>query len=100
MQTIKGNLGKIMRTLYLRKDGYGITRKILIDMAYLVSHNRIRLPKYYYEENLYLSFKELGSNNGAVEKYFLTKDKILSEDADFYFFKFIFKPTQVIDIDD
>jgi len=89
-----------MRTIYLRKDEKGFTRKILIDMAYLVSNNKIRLPKYYYEENLYLPYQKLNSNNEAFEKYFLTKDKIISEDTDFYFFKFIFKHNQVIDVAD
>ncbi len=89
-----------MRTIYLRKDEKDFTRKILIDMAYLVSNNKIRLPKYYYDENLYLPYQKLNSNNGAFEKYFLTKDKIISEDTDFYFFKFIFKHNQVIDVAD
>ncbi|MHB8581044.1 MAG: hypothetical protein ACYDA4_14470 [Ignavibacteriaceae bacterium] len=89
-----------MRTIYLRKDENNISRKILIDMAYLVSNNKIRLPKYYYEDNLYIPYHKLGSDNGVVEKYFLTKDKIISEDADFYFFKFIFKHGQVINVDD
>ncbi|MHB8337677.1 MAG: hypothetical protein ACYDEE_09685 [Ignavibacteriaceae bacterium] len=89
-----------MRTIYLRKDEKDFTRKILIDMAYLVSNNKIRLPKYYYEENLYLPYQKLNSNNEAFEKYFLTKDKIISEDADFYFFKFIFRHNQVIDVAD
>ena len=89
-----------MRTIYLRKDEKDFTRKILIDMAYLVSNNKIRLPKYYYEENLYLPYQKLNSNNEAFEKYFLTKDKIISEDTDFYFFKFIFRHNQVIDVAD
>ena len=39
-----------MRTLYLRKDDINITRKVLIDMAYLVSNKKIRLPKIYFED--------------------------------------------------
>ncbi|MHB1688583.1 MAG: hypothetical protein ACYCVH_14615 [Ignavibacteriaceae bacterium] len=89
-----------MRTIYLRIDENNFTRKVLIDMAYLVSHKKIRLPKYYHEENLYLPYTQTSNGDGLVEKYFLTKDKIISEDADFFYFKFIFKPEQVMDAAD
>ena len=84
-----------MRTIYLRKDQGNFTRKVLIDMAYLVSNKKIRLPKTYFEEGLYLPYFD----NKAVEteKYFLTKDKIISEDHDHYYFKFPFKAEQVED---
>ena len=82
-----------MRTIYLRKDQDSFTRRVLIDMAYLVSNKKIRLPKAYFEDGLYLPyFKNSGSE---TEKYFLTKDKIISEDKNHYFFKFPFKPEQV-----
>jgi len=82
-----------MRTIYLRKDYDTHVRKILIDMAYLVSHNKIRLPKYYFEEGLYLP--HASKNGNEVEKYFLTKDKILTETNDHYFFDFPFKAEEV-----
>jgi len=83
-----------MRTLYLRKDDVNFTRKILIDMAYLVSHKKIRLPKIYFEDSLYLPyFKD--NDNHQVSKYFLKKDDIISEDQNHYFFNFPFKPAQV-----
>jgi hypothetical protein len=80
-----------MRTLYLRKENGNNVRKILIDMAYLVSHNKIRLPKIYFEEGLYLPYL----NNGQTDKYFLTRDKITSEDPNHYFFDFPFAPEKV-----
>ncbi len=85
-----------MRTIYLRKEYNGNIRKVLIDMAYLVTHNKIRLPKTYYEDSLYLPFHRDKDNN-QPDKYFLTKDKIISEDADHYYFKFPFKPEQIED---
>jgi len=82
-----------MSTYYLRVNAHNRTRKILIDMAYLAKHNIIRLPKYYFEEGLYLPYKSDG--NSTIEKYELTKDKIIKEDENFYFFKFPFKYNQV-----
>lgn len=83
-----------MRTIYLRKDDINITRKVLIDMAYLVSHKKIRLPKIYFEDSLYLLyFKDKGKQ--MVSKHFLTRDEIVSEDKEHYYFKFPFKPAQV-----
>lgn len=84
-----------MRTIYLRKDQDNFTRRVLIDMAYLSSNKKIRLPKYYYEEGLYLPFFKNGSKE--IDKYFLSKEKIISEDQNHYFFKFPFKPEQVED---
>ncbi len=83
-----------MRPIYLIKEYSNITRKILIDMAYLSSHKIIRLPKIYYEEGIYLPYK----NNNQTEKYYLDKSKIISEDQNFYFFKFPFKPDNVEEI--
>ncbi len=80
-----------MRTIYIRKDDENLTRKILIDMAYLVSHKKIRLPKEYFEDNLYLPYYQ----NNRIEKYYLDKGKIISEDQFHYYFKFTFRPEQV-----
>jgi hypothetical protein len=80
-----------VRTLYLRKEDGDHIRKVLIDMAYLVSHIQIRLPRVYFEEGLYLPY----TNNGQLEKYFLTRDKIIKEEEYHYFFNFPFSPEQV-----
>ena len=85
-----------MSTYYLRVETHNRMRKILIDMAYLAKHNKIRLPKYYYEEGLYLPYKL--DSNSITERYKLTKDKIIKEDEDHYFFKFPFKHSQVVNI--
>ncbi len=84
-----------MRAYYLRIDEQNRTRKILIDMAYLFKHKMIRLPKYYYQEGLYLPYKSNGKSDAPVERYELTKDKIVKEDEHFYYFKFPFKYEQV-----
>jgi hypothetical protein len=82
-----------MRPIYLIKDQGSFQRKVMLDMAWLSSHKQIRLPKIYFEEGLYLPFKS--SKKNEIEKYVLTKDKILKEDNDHYFFKFLFKPEEV-----
>ncbi|GBD89054.1 hypothetical protein BMS3Abin03_02998 [bacterium BMS3Abin03] len=84
-----------MSTFYLRIEDKAKTRKILIDMAYLAKHNIIRLPKYYFEDGLYLPYKGNSYSESSVEKYELTKDKIIKEDENFYYFKFPFKHEQV-----
>lgn len=86
-----------MRTIYLHVEKNGLIRKIAVDMAFLAKHNIIRLPKYYFEDGLFLPYKDL-KNNSSIENYFLTKDKIFKEDNDFYYFKFPFKMEQVFDI--
>jgi hypothetical protein len=86
-----------MSTYYLRVDENAHTRKILIDMAYLANHKVIRLPKYYFEDGLYLPFISKDKSNSSVQKYELTKDKIINEDEDFFYFKFPFKHLQVVD---
>jgi hypothetical protein len=83
-----------MRTIYLRKDDINITRKILIDMAYLVSHKKIRMLKINFEDSLYLPYFN-DKDNQHVSKHFLTRDEIVFEDHDHYYFKFPFKPAQV-----
>jgi len=87
-----------MRTIYLRKEEGSTFRKVLLDMAYLSSHKKIRFPQYKFEEGLYLLCKQKGSE--TVEKYFLTKDKVVSQDKDFFYFAFPFKATQVEDYSD
>lgn len=86
-----------MRTIYLRVDKNGITRKIALDMAYLAKHEVIRLPKYYFEEGLYLPYKELNSNT-SVNRWEFTIDKSFKSDKDFLYFKFPIKFNQVFDV--
>jgi len=86
-----------MRSIYLRVEKAGIIRKVLVDMAFLAKHNIIRLPKYYFEEGLYLPYKNQ-NNSSASENYYLTKDKSFKEDNDFYYFKFPFKMEHVFDV--
>ncbi len=80
-----------MKPVYLRKESNNITRKIMLDMAYLASHKKIRMPKRLYEEGLYFYFKK----NETIDKYFLSKDKIKKEDEFHFFFDFPFKDNQV-----
>lgn len=83
-----------MRPVYLRKDTGILTRKIMLDMAYLVSHKRIRMPKRYFEYNLYFYYKD----NNLIDKYYLSKDKIISEDENHFYFNFPFKEQQIEDL--
>ena len=80
--------------IYLKVNKNGIVRKVALDMASLASHKKIRLPKYYFEEGLYLSYKK-NINDSVVEEYYLSKDKIKKEDSDFYYFDFPFEMNQV-----
>ncbi len=82
-----------MRTIYLRKENGNNIRKVLLDMPYLVTHKIIRLPKYYFEDGLYILNKLKNSNNPG--KYYLTEDKVIKEDENFYYFKFPFKTEEV-----
>ncbi|MCU0342968.1 MAG: hypothetical protein MUF28_04000 [Ignavibacterium sp.] len=86
-----------MRTIYLKVMRNGLIRKVAVDMSYLSAHNKIRLPKYYFEEGLFLSYKK-NLKETYIEEYYLTKDKIKKEDNDFYYFDFPFKVEQVFDI--
>lgn len=83
-----------MRPVYLRKESNNITRKIMIDMAYLVSHKKIRLPKYYFEDNLYFYYK----NSSSIDKFYISKDKIIKEDENHFYFDFPLKEKQLDDI--
>lgn len=87
-----------MRPIYLYIDKYGITRRVAVDTAYLFSHKQIRLPKWQFEEGLYLNFLPDLKDKTKVEKYLLTKEKILKEDNDFYYFAFPFKYQQVSEL--
>ena len=80
-----------MRQLFLRTEKGNSIRKVMIDMAYLVSHNKIRLPKIYFEEGIYLPYL----NKNEADKFFLTKDKIVKEDENHYFFDFPFSAENV-----
>lgn len=82
--------------IYLKVSKNSIVRKIALDMAFLASHKKIRFPKYYFEEGLYLTYKKK-INETAVDEYYLTKDKIKKEDLDFFYFDFPFKMEQVLD---
>ena len=86
-----------MRTIYLKVMRNGLIRKVAVDMAYLSAHNNIRLPKYYFEEGLFLSYNK-SLKETSIEEYYLTNDKIKKEDNDFYYFDFPFKVEQVFDI--
>jgi hypothetical protein len=81
--------------IYLKVIKNSIVRKIAIDMAFLASHKKIRFPKYYFEDGLFLSYKKK-INESTVDEYYLTKDKIKKEDSDFFYFDFPFKFEQVL----
>ena len=81
--------------IYLKVCKNSIVRKIALDMAFLASHKKIRFPKYYFEDGLFLSYKK-NINETAVDEYYLTKDKIKKEDPDFFYFDFPFKMEQVL----
>ena len=87
-----------MAVYYLRVNKNNNTRKVAIDMAFLAKHKIIRLPKYYFEENLYLPYLNKVTGNNKIEEYYLSSDKITKEDEDFYYFNFPFKHDQVVDI--
>ncbi|HKB87497.1 MAG TPA: hypothetical protein VKD08_15075 [Ignavibacteriaceae bacterium] len=80
-----------MRPVYLRKEANNIVRKVMMDMAYLASHHKIRLTKRLYEDGLYFYFK----NKDGIDKYYLSRDRIKKEDEFHYFFDFPFKEEQV-----
>lgn len=84
-----------MRPIYLYANTNGILRKIAVDMAYLLSHKKIRLPKYYFEDGLHFIYSDSKKSN-KIEQYFLTKDKVIKEDNDFFYFDIPFNLNQVI----
>ena len=75
-----------MKSVYALKDAKNITRKIMLDMAYLAEHNQIRFFKYLYEDGLYFLFSDDKKNPGKKEKYFLSRDKVKKEDRNYLFF--------------
>ena len=87
-----------MRPVYLRKDNHNGTRKVMLDMAYLVSHKKIRILKFLWEDGLYIPFIPNDGNKDKLEKYFLTKEKLIKEGENHYFFDFPFKAEQVENI--
>lgn len=87
-----------MRPIYIYVDKYGIIRKVAVDTAYLFPHKQIRLPKWQYEDGLYLLYLPEISEKSKIAKYFLSKDKILREDKNFYYFAFPFTYEQVAEV--
>lgn len=83
-----------MRPIYLRRDNHSGTRKVMVDMPYMVSYKKIRLPKWQWEEGLYLPYKPERSHV-EFEKYFLSRDNIIKEDEYHYFFDFPFHREEV-----
>lgn len=86
-----------MRPIYLFVEKNNITRKIMLDMAYLSAKKKIRLPKYLFEEGLYFLYPE-SNDHSKINKYFLTKDRIIKEDENFYYFKFPFSIKEVSEV--
>ncbi|MDR3611669.1 MAG: hypothetical protein P4L27_13955 [Ignavibacteriaceae bacterium] len=76
-----------MKPVYALKDQGDMTRKIMLDMAYLAEHNKIRFYKYLYEDGLYFLYFGDKKDPGRIEKYFLTRDKIKKEDESYMFFE-------------
>ncbi|HSP87968.1 MAG TPA: hypothetical protein VLN45_07525 [Ignavibacteriaceae bacterium] len=83
-----------MKPIYLRKEAIGGLRKVMLDMPYFSIYKKIRLPKWQWEEGLFLPYKP-ERTNVEFEKYFLSKDKVTKEDNDHYFFNFPFKLDQI-----
>ena len=75
-----------MSPVYINKAQENGTRKFMADMAYLSSHKKIRLPKYYFEEGLYIQYYPDPADKNIIEKYFLEREKSVSEDENFYYF--------------
>jgi len=75
-----------MKPVYVQIDANNMTRKIMLDMAYLSEHKQIRFFKYLYENGLYLIYSADKKNPDKTEKFFLTRDKVKKEDIDYLFF--------------
>jgi hypothetical protein len=76
-----------MKPVYVLKDQGNMTRKVMLDIAYLTEHNKIRFFKYLYEDGLYFNYSVEKKEPGKVEKYFLTREKIKKEDDNFMYFE-------------
>ncbi|MCJ7554808.1 MAG: hypothetical protein MUO34_13110 [Ignavibacteriaceae bacterium] len=87
-----------MRTIYLYVEKNGFLRKVAIDMAYFGTYKKIRLLKSHFEDNLYFRYLNDIKNAESFDNYYLTKDKISSEDENFYYFKFPFKVEQILNV--
>lgn len=85
-----------MRPLYILKNQNNFIRKFMADMAYIVTHKQIRLPRNYFEEGLFFLYRSNNENQNNTEEYFLTREKIVSEDENFYYFNFPFTEDQVV----
>ena len=85
-----------MRTIYFYVEKNGILRKVSIDMAYLKVHKKIRLLKFYFEEGLYFLYLRNPDDKTSIDKYYLSKEKVIYEDKDHFFFKFPFIFNQVL----
>ncbi len=85
-----------MSPVYLQKESNGQTRKVMLDMAFLVSHKKIRLPKYLYEEELFIPYFKDPNSKAELDKYYLTKDKIERQDENFYYFNFPLIDEQIL----
>ena len=86
-----------MRTLYLRKEDGNLTRKVILDMAFIATNKKIRMMKYLFEDGMYLPYYKNGKKKSDLDRYYLTRDKMIKEDHDFYYFKFPFRADQVED---
>jgi len=80
-----------MHKIYLYVEKNNHIRKIAVDLPYLFTHKKIRLLKDYFENEMYLPI--LNSSN-LIEKYFLTKEKIIKDDGHHYYFDLPFKINQ------
>jgi hypothetical protein len=87
-----------MKPIYARTENNHGPRKIMLDMAFIVTNKMIRLPKYYMEDGLYFPYYPDKKDRSKIEKFYLDKEKAKKEDKDFYYFEFPLKAEQVEDI--
>jgi hypothetical protein len=83
-----------MKPIYIRKESDNILRKIMLDMPYLSTYKKIRFPKWQWEDGLYIPYKP-ERTIVEFEKYYLSADRIVKEDENFYYFNFPFNVEQV-----
>lgn len=86
-----------MKPIYARTEKNGV-RKVMLDMAFIVTNRMIRLPKYYMEDGLYFPYYPDKKDKNKIEKFYLDKVKAKKEDNNFYYYDFKLKPEQVEDI--
>jgi hypothetical protein len=87
-----------MKPIYARKETSNGTRRIMLDMAFLVSNKKIRFPKYYMEDGLFLPYYPDKNDKTKTEKLLISKENAKSQDNDFYYYDFRLKPEQVEDV--